>query len=77
MSSNLISTPEPFSVSFLWMSFFAKTTDKAARIKAAMPWVEKYRPKTMADVAHQDEVIATLRSSMDTANVCLETHSRD
>lgn len=26
-----------------------------------LPWVEKYRPKTLLDVSHQPEIIATLR----------------
>ena len=33
------------------------------------PWVEKYRPKRVEDVSSQEDVIATLRKAMDTANV--------
>ena len=32
-------------------------------------WVEKYRPKTVDDVSHQDEVIRTLKSSIASGNV--------
>uniref|UniRef100_A0A6U3DFL0 AAA+ ATPase domain-containing protein n=1 Tax=Mantoniella antarctica TaxID=81844 RepID=A0A6U3DFL0_9CHLO len=33
------------------------------------PWVEKYRPRTMSDVAHQDEVVRTLEKAIETANM--------
>lgn len=28
-----------------------------------LPWVEKYRPRTIADIAHQEEVVATLQKA--------------
>lgn len=34
-----------------------------------VPWVEKYRPKTVDDIAHQDEVVNALRSSIETGKV--------
>ena len=30
-----------------------------------LPWVEKYRPKTVNDVSHQDEVVDSLRKSIE------------
>eukprot|EP00002_Diphylleia_rotans_P012929 TRINITY_DN2525_c0_g12_i1.p1 TRINITY_DN2525_c0_g12~~TRINITY_DN2525_c0_g12_i1.p1 ORF type:complete len:334 (+),score=88.10 TRINITY_DN2525_c0_g12_i1:49-1050(+) len=33
------------------------------------PWVEKYRPKTVDDVAHQEEVVGTLQKSIETGNL--------
>ncbi len=36
---------------------------------ATTPWVEKYRPSTIDQVAHQDEVVHTLRNALATGNV--------
>ena len=35
------------------------------------PWVEKYRPNTIGQVAHQDQVVQTLQSALATGNVSL------
>lgn len=33
------------------------------------PWVEKYRPRKIDDVAHQEEVVRTLEKALETANM--------
>ncbi|EOD10892.1 hypothetical protein EMIHUDRAFT_215162 [Emiliania huxleyi CCMP1516] len=40
----------------------ASTTDKR-------PWVEKYRPKSMDEVSHQEEVTAALRNAIESKNL--------
>lgn len=34
-----------------------------------LPWVEKYRPRSVNDVSHQPEVVESLRKSMETKNL--------
>jgi len=49
--------------------FFASKKANKRDIKTTLPWVEKYRPKTVEDVVHQDQVVRTLRKSIETGNL--------
>ncbi|CAH2033548.1 unnamed protein product [Thlaspi arvense] len=37
-------------------------------LQSSQPWVEKYRPKQVKDVAHQEEVVRVLTNTLQTAN---------
>ncbi|KAG6515991.1 hypothetical protein ZIOFF_026437 [Zingiber officinale] len=40
----------------------------APLLPSSQPWVEKYRPKQVKDVAHQDEVVRVLTNTLETAS---------
>lgn len=33
---------------------------------SATPWIERYRPQSLDDISHQNEVVSTLRNAVDT-----------
>lgn len=41
----------------------------SATISTATPWVERYRPKSLKDVSHQTEVVATLQNAVQTGRL--------
>ena len=49
--------------SIVEMSAFESVSKPAVQRNA--PWVEKYRPAKVDDVAHQDEVVQTLKKSIE------------
>ncbi|XP_073142891.1 replication factor C subunit 2 isoform X2 [Henckelia pumila] len=40
----------------------------APLLQSSQPWVEKYRPRQVKDVAHQEEVVRVLTHTLETAN---------
>ncbi|PRT57047.1 Replication factor C subunit 2 [Wickerhamiella sorbophila] len=49
------------------MSFFKPKTEAVAPRKA--PWAEKYRPRSLGDVASQEMVVETLKKTLQSANL--------
>lgn len=49
------------------MSFFKPKAEALVPRKA--PWAEKYRPKSLGDVASQDNVVETLKKTLQSANL--------
>lgn len=45
--------------------------DKPARVAepASLPWTEKWRPKTLDDIAAQESTVTVLRKTLSQANV--------
>ncbi|OAY65527.1 replication factor C subunit 2 isoform X1 [Ananas comosus] len=41
----------------------------APLLPSSQPWVEKYRPKKVKDVAHQDEVVRVVTNTLETADL--------
>ena len=42
----------------------------ATKIKSkSSPWVEKHRPNTVEEISHQDEVVQTLKKSIELGSI--------
>ena len=44
-------------------------TDEPTQTKRNVPWVEKYRPEKVDDVSHQEEIVKTLKTSIEQGNI--------
>jgi replication factor C subunit 2/4 len=44
-------------------------TSRKQQQQESLPWVEKYRPKKITDIAHQNEVVRVLQRAVETANL--------
>ncbi|EFA84017.1 replication factor C subunit [Heterostelium album PN500] len=47
----------------------SKSTNQNTPYRPVEPWVNKYRPKTVDEVSHQDEVVKALKRSLETGNL--------
>lgn len=53
------------------MDFFARKPQSTHDNKAhrPLPWAEKYRPKSLADVTAQDAIVTTLKKTLESSNL--------
>lgn len=52
------------------MSFFKpKATNSTPRAPTKVPWTEKYRPKSLNDVAAQDAIVSVLKKTLQSSNL--------
>jgi len=42
------------------------SSSSTAATSSATPWIEKYRPQSLDDISHQNEIVSTLRNAVDT-----------
>jgi len=47
----------------------ARTKKTVIKHREFLPWIEKYRPKNMDEIAHQSHVVSTLKNTVKTCNL--------
>jgi hypothetical protein len=51
------------------MSVVADATNVSETVEVGKPWIERYRPKSLQEVSHQSEVVATLQNAVETGRL--------
>ena len=47
----------------------ARTKKQIIKHREYLPWIEKYRPRNMDEIAHQSHVVSTLKNSIKSCNL--------
>ena len=66
--TTLYNSPSSRSICLISILKMSASTSSGG-VKRVVPWVEKYRPEKVDDVAHQDEVVKTLKTSIAQGNL--------
>jgi replication factor C subunit 2/4 len=57
------------STAFVSASTLVETSTATQTIEDVRPWVERYRPQSLREIAHQPEAVATLLNAVETGRL--------